>query len=474
MSPREILGARVTEAMLVAVALLTPSIAAAALDISPCPAATVDDRFGPWRCDSIFSSSDFQDYWGNVGAIWGDTLVLGYAGDRFADAGELLVLQRDGDSWREVDRLPARGGGSVALRGDVIVSADTSETAPSALNVFVRDAGGWTAHASLVDDSWGPKGSNFVPEFALADDLIVAATQVPGPLPGCETAAAAVYRREFDGWRREATLRPLYECSESTARVAADGDRIALVIDHVAHIFSREDDGWIKEAVITPPPDPATSTATEVALMGDRLAMIVPRRGEAEGFLHLYRRASDGWTPETKIAFANGDWDFYFARVFMSGDRVVVATSERLGADIFIGSAYIYTFTDAWYLEGRVRTPWPETSDSFMVQSFDQESILARVQPTSEPYFRDFELFRASGASAPTTPLPNPCDGGACDDEVENIELEERGDGCGCRGSTGDGRWLALVVLMLFGSRRRARPRPRAHQRTGAAATGWM
>ncbi|MCA9663309.1 MAG: hypothetical protein KC486_33575, partial [Myxococcales bacterium] len=67
----------------------------AAVEVEACLAPVADNGFGPWRCDAYFEGGgDLIDYWGSDAAMWGDTIIVGYAGEPDVDRGVCVVLER--------------------------------------------------------------------------------------------------------------------------------------------------------------------------------------------------------------------------------------------------------------------------------------------------------------------------------------------------------------------------------------------
>ncbi len=205
---------------------------------------------GKWVEASKLTASDAgeADRFGEAVAVDRDLIVVGAHGVD-ETTGAVYVFGRDETGpWIEISRLRASDGAaadgfgaSIALSGDRIavgaVGRDDQGIESGAAYVFESDgAGGWVETAKLLSpdarnyDSFGSVG--------LDGDLLVVGAPGGNPMPGVNSGAADLFRREGGAWTHVSRLLPSdgRDQDQFGLRTAVDGDTVV--------IGARLDDFW--------------------------------------------------------------------------------------------------------------------------------------------------------------------------------------------------------------------------------------
>jgi hypothetical protein len=255
-----------------------------------------------------------------------------------------LVGNRAAVGAPELDgQLPA-GGVAVVRPGQAPWSQTAPRLATGAVYLFQRQGQAWREEDRLVGSGAG-FGSGFGWSIALADDRIA----VGAP---CEGDGGAVYVFKLDGgkWKEEAHLLPegLSKARYGQA-VALSGDLLAVgtLSGHRVDLYRRHASGWRKEASLSDPaPRPGTAFGISLSLHSGELLVGAPANDD--GFpvppaAYLFRRSAEGWRQTARLDLADAH-NFGFARSVALG---------KAGA-VVLGAREVYRFrSDAtgWHLE---------------------------------------------------------------------------------------------------------------------------
>lgn len=267
-------------------------------------------------------------------------------------------------------------GGSVAIRGDVlVVGATMPYSGAGRVLVFSRIGPDWAQTAELTATS-----SFSVRWFGAAvavdgDTILVGApgTMVHGlNIPG----AAYVFVRTGETWTQEAELiaANAEPVDQFGASVALSGN-VALVgsihssggqeYAGAAYVFTRSGTTWTQQAQLGPAGGPqawelfGSSVAIEgqTALVGARLSEPVHA-----GAAYVFTRAGETWSQEARLAI--GEWQNYFGNsVALRGETALVGAPGR---DFGRGAAYVFTRTGStWSSPTLLTAADGEQYDSF-------------------------------------------------------------------------------------------------------------
>jgi hypothetical protein len=322
------------------------------------------------------SNAEQEDRFGNSLAASGDTLVVGAP---FEDSGSQVV---DGDE------------------------SDDSAQAAGAVYVFRFVDGDWVQEAYLKASNAG-QNDGFGASVAIDGEVIVvgadseasAAVGVDGDeddnsLPGA--GAAYVFRRTADTWTQEAYLKASNpgEQDHFGSSVGISGNRIVVgapressdsdTIDSgelddsagsagAAYVFERTV-AWEQTAYLKASnSDAGDQFGTSVAIDGERVVVGAPKeRSNAEGpngdqddnsftdagAAYVFKPSETGWVQETYLKpLGTEEYMDFGAAVALSGTiAVVTAPAEGDGADWWIGRAFVFSRSGAyWSVEANLR-----------------------------------------------------------------------------------------------------------------------
>ncbi len=305
------------------------------------------------------SNTDPMDWFGEVLALWGDTLVVAAKGEDSASPGI------DGDQ------------------------TDDSNPNAGAVYVFVREAGAWTQQAYIKPDVVSSFDSFGLSVALHADTLVVGAPSFGGGLPG--TGIVYVFERTGTTWAQTGTIEPANEALDGFGGTVAleghtlvvgapfddsdadgvDGDPTGGGAPNAgaAYVFERVDGVWVEQAYLKAFPsveDAYFGSAVDVD--GDAVVVGADFENLVSGAVYTYRRddagtpgdrSDDGWLAEQRLTEppgGTGNPGSFGYSVAVDDDTLLV------GAPCidynFGGDAYLYRHTgQGWSYDRRLVPP---------------------------------------------------------------------------------------------------------------------
>lgn len=281
-------------------------------------------------------------------AISGNTAVVGSLNEA------AYVFVYDGASWTQQARLTASNGEAndafgqeVAISGDTIVvgayredgsatgvngdGSDNSASRSGAAYVFVRNGNTWLQQAYLKAANTGIEDF-FGEAVAISGDTIVvgagqedSSTQTINGAPndsGQNWGAAYVFVRNGVTWSQQAFLKPSNGASfdHFGGALAIEGDTIAAgaashnnggVSAGVTYVFVRNGSTWTEQAILgSPTPHQFNRFGTNVAISGNVIVIAAEDDVGAEpdaGAAYVFTRAGTAWGLESRLTALNGD-----------------------------------------------------------------------------------------------------------------------------------------------------------------------
>jgi hypothetical protein len=315
-------------------------------------------------------------------ALAGDTALVGAAHDDFvttSDQGSAYVFTRSGTAWNLQQKLTATDGApnswfgwSVSLSGDTaLLGAPRDEIGANdeqgSAYVFTRSGTSWSEQQKLTAPD-GAAGDWFGYSVALSGDTalvgvpddVISANFIPG--------SAYLFTRSGTTWSMQQKL----TASDATTgdafghSVALAGDTalVGAVYDNIganpdqgsAYIFSRSGTAWSEQQKLTAS-DGAMGDqfGFSVALDGD--TMLVGAAGDGiganiyQGSAYVFTRRGTAWSQQQKLTASDGAaWDNFGNSVALNGDTALVgAVCDDVGVTDQ-GSAYFYKLVQVVYL----------------------------------------------------------------------------------------------------------------------------
>jgi hypothetical protein len=322
--------------------------------------------------------ADASDYVGYAVGISREVAILGSYGDDDSgyDSGSARVLRRDGGSWVEEATLLAsdaaagdRFGRSVGVSADVAVVGayqddDLGDKSGSAY-VYRFDGMGWTEEAKLVPAD-GARRDRFGYAVSVSGNVAVIGAY-NHVVDGMATGVAYIFRFDGSQWIEEQTLVPA-----ETAAGDRVGDAVSIAGDVVvvgaygdderanaagaAHVFRHNGSAWVQAAKLTASDGReddwfgrAVAAGSDVVVVG---AYHADPKGDRSGAAYVYRAGETGWFEEQKLVASNGaPSDLFGYSVAVSGQTLLVGGPENEGLLDNVGSAYVYGFDGAGWIE---------------------------------------------------------------------------------------------------------------------------
>ncbi len=224
----------------------------------------------------------------------------------FYDTGELLEI-------REVcDASACEQMGARALTDTGVVFGNRDANQQRGELVFIR------CHGQAIEEH-RLAGAAAATAFWLGESVkasgntVVARCRANKWCPGSEDWLV-VLGHQPDGWKVEAELR-----FDWLSDYAVKGDALAVVDGGGIHCFERADRRWSREAYLAVPDGQGP-----VALDGQRLAV------EDLGLVTIYERQGASWGPVAELRVSQ-EGRYPSIDLALSGDRLAVGTSQRLG-----------------------------------------------------------------------------------------------------------------------------------------------
>ena len=328
------------------------------------------------QCENKLLASDGAagDHFAYSVSISGDVALIG-AYNNSAN-GSAYLFRHDGIDWVEEVKLLAsdgaaydRFGHSVSISGDVAVIGarlddDNGDMSGSAY-VFRFDGANWIEEAKLLASDGAPE-DEFGNSVSVSGDVAVIGAHLDDD-NGAESGSAYVFRFDGANWIEEAKLLASdgavgdyfgYSVSTSgdVAVIGAYNDTPFGDDSGSAFIFHYDGTSWIEEAKLLASDGAvgdyfgySVSTSGDIAVIG---AYRDDDNGSSSGSAYVFRYDGLNWIEEAKLLASDGARDDYFGiSVSVSGDLAVVGAMYGSGNDIYSGSAYVFRYGGANWIE---------------------------------------------------------------------------------------------------------------------------
>lgn len=254
-----------------------------------------------------------------------------------------------GQSMRTGDGEPTarQGFGSAVAVSDgrIIVGEAANQMTPGYVYTYERDdAGEWT-NAVRLESPEAVNGDRFGRTLAVEGDLLVTAASADDG-----ESTVYVFSRKGDGW----TLAQSLAAPDTTA--AGFGRSVALSGDHLligswaaddttgaVYAYERDADGAFVSAGRLAPEDGSVGKArfgTQLAVDGDLALIGAPWAEDQAGAAYIFRSGEAGWTEEAMLetrAVEDGD---RFGSTLLLHDGTAFVGTER--ANRFVGSVWVF------------------------------------------------------------------------------------------------------------------------------------
>jgi uncharacterized protein (TIGR03437 family) len=183
---------------------------------------------------------------------------------------------------------------------------------------------------------------------SLASAMVTARNQAGEPLLSRQRKLTAEDPAENDQFGAAVAI------SGDTAVVGAPQDDETGIDQGSVYVYVRDGAGWTLQQKLTAAGgDLFDHFGYAVAVKGDALAVGAPYDDTNRGAVHLFTRSDGTWTERQKLsATDNEPDDFFGGSVAFSEDMLVVgAMYDDVGANADQGSAYVFTRSDAGWME---------------------------------------------------------------------------------------------------------------------------
>lgn len=343
----------------------------------------------------VADDGDVADNYGWSVAIDGTTAVVGSLNDDASgsDSGSVYILNYDGSSWGQTQKLVAAGvgsfdgfGDSVAISGDTIVIGspgdDDAGSGAGAAYVFTNIEGTWIQTIKLVPPTL-VSGDNCASEVDIDHDTIILSAMLTDS-NGSNSGAAYIYRKIDGAWTYMTQLvsDDIAEFDRFGIDVAISGSRVLISADSdddngsssgSAYIFQRAGEEWTQTHKLI------ASDGDESDQFGERLdlsnnsALIGSRYDNAplgnSGSAYIFEFDGSDWIEQPKLTAPDASSSEYFGQdVAIHNNRAIIgAWGQNDPAGFFnAGAAYAYSKTNGvWSLDNKIVASDQEGSDFF-------------------------------------------------------------------------------------------------------------
>ena len=323
------------------------------------------------------------DEFGFAVAIDGNYAIVGNwrSADKGRRSGSALIYFFNGTAWIQQQRLVASDGEtvdglgrSVDIEGDIAIAGargdDDGGSAAGAAYIFVRDGDKWKEEDKLLAED--PGGEDiFGTSVSLSGDYALVGAYLDDD-GGSATGSAYIFKRNPQGGRwaqtdklnlgKQAVALDTFGVSVSlsgdTAIIGAhQRDVKGKGIDSgAAYIFVRAGEKWIeKQELAASDGQPGDYFGFSSAISGDYAivgAYLNDEKGEDAGAAYIYERdaISKKWTEKAKVTAgdtAAGDWFGYAVSIGRAGGNVAAMVGAPLDDDKGLDSGSVYSFARA-------------------------------------------------------------------------------------------------------------------------------
>lgn len=351
-----------------------------------------------WTQQAKLTASDAaaNDLFGTSVAITGDTVVVGSSQDDDGgiDSGSAYVFFRSGSTWKQQAKLIASDaaandffGHSVSVSGDsVVVGAWGDDTikgsSAGSAYVFTRSAGSWSQQEKITDPD-GAQSEWFGWSVSIFGETLVVGA-IKDDDEGPDSGSATVFTRIGSTWNRQAKLISSGASSSDQFgySVSIDWDTVVVganleddvgVNSGSAYVFTRSGSIWSEQALLTAfNGAPDDQFGSSVSVSGN--TVVVGAWGDDTGAdlnigsAYVFTRSGSTWSHQARlIADDRAAFDQFGHSVSVSGDTVVVgANLQGAGSTFDMGSAYVFTRSNTdWFQQAKLRPSDAALSDNF-------------------------------------------------------------------------------------------------------------
>lgn len=231
--------------------------------------------------------------WYGQGLAAGDGLIaIGTASSDLVD-----IYRRDAAGWQFDARVLAVDGNSfgyrVALGGGwlAVANRDTEVTGwPNFVDLFRRNGAGWQFQQRVAMPVALPFDDGYVHEMVVGADALFVSIRRYNPLGDVRDIRVFHWAYGGSAWGTPQQLLAPYAQRFFGAGLSLDGDRLAVADSQVSvaggigavSVYRRISGSWIHAAALLSPQPAQLSFGNDVAICGERLAVLaMPRPGQA-------------------------------------------------------------------------------------------------------------------------------------------------------------------------------------------------
>ena len=319
------------------------------------------------------------DEFGFAVAIDGNYAIVGNwrSADKGRRSGSALIYFFNGTTWIQQQRLVAKDGEtvdgmgrSVDIEGDLAIAGargdDDGGSAAGAAYIFVRDGDEWKEEDKLLAED--PSAEDiFGTSVSLSGDYAIVGAYLDDD-GGSATGSAYIFKRNPQGkWAQTDKLnlgKNAVALDTFGVSVSLSGDT-ALIGAHqrdvkgkgvdsgAAYIFVREGEKWIeKQELIASDGQPGDYFGFSCAISGEYVIVgsyLNDEKGEDAGAAYIYERdaISKKWSEAAKITAgdtAAGDWFGHAVSIGRAGGNVAAMVGAPLDDDNGLDSGSVYSF----------------------------------------------------------------------------------------------------------------------------------
>ena len=322
------------------------------------------------------SNGEAGDIFGNSVALSGDTALVGALMDDIGanvDQGSAYVFTRSGTTWSQQAKLTAADGAandyfgvSVALSGDTALVGSFLDDVGANANqgsvyFFTRSGTTWSQQAKLTALD-GAANDCFGLSVVPSGDTALVGSYLDDVGANADQGSVYVFTRSGTTWSQQAQLTASdgaagdnfgirVVLSGDTALVGAWMDDIGANVDQgSAYVFTRSGSAWSQQAKLTASDGAAGDHfGISIALSGGTTLVAADADDIGanlfQGSAYIFTRSGTVWSQQAKLTASDGaEGDYFGHRVALSSDTALVgAWRDDIGANAYQGSAYFYT-----------------------------------------------------------------------------------------------------------------------------------
>ena len=353
------------------------------------------------------------DEFGFAVAIDGNYAIVGNwrSADKGRRSGSALIYFFNGTTWIQQQRLVASDGEtvdgmgrSVDIKGNLAIAGargdDDGGSAAGAAYIFVRDGDKWKEEDKLLAED--PSAEDiFGTSVSLSGDYAIVGAYLDDD-GGSATGSAYIFKRNPQGrWAQTDKLnlgKNAVALDTFGVSVSLDGDTAVIgahqrdikgkgIDSGAAYIFVREGEKWIeKQELSASDGKPGDYFGFSCAIGGEYVivgAYLNDEKGEDAGAAYIYERdaVSKKWSEVAKITAADtaaGDWFGHAVSIGRAGGNVAAMVGAPLDDDKGLDSGSVYSFarTGNW-TEKKKTTNSDGAEDDYFGSAIDMGGIFS-------------------------------------------------------------------------------------------------